>query len=414
MLQLTLSDFPGRMLRRSVIAPLAAFASASVCASQPFDSGGYHLETSYMGEVWHAASGGLTTGSSYLDNLDIKLTIDGEQALNKPGLTIFAHALYNNGGTISEHLVGDAQGVSGIETVKAVRLFQLWGDWAFGFDANHSVLFGLFDLNSEFDAIPSAGLFVGASHGMGPEFSNTGRQGPSTFPVSSLTLRYRWQMNQNWSLQAALVDGVPGHPDHPDRNSIHLSNVDGALLTSEVAYEQIGMSKFAFGVWHYTASFDVLLPAIGVDIPISRRNNQGAYIFADIPLLESPGLAVDSAKVSAFLRYGFANAALNRFDRYLGAGLVVRGTLSQDWKDELGLAVSHVRNGKDYRRLLALAGTDTDSHETIIELSWRLSANDWLSFQPNVQYVLNPNTDPQLSNAFVMGLRFEMAFENIW
>lgn len=414
MLELSLPDFPGQMLMRGALAPLAVFAPASICASQALESKGYHLEASYMGEAWHAASGGLATGYSYLDHLDLSLTIDAERALNLPGVTIFANVLYNNGGTISEGLAGDAQGVSGIETVKAVRLFQFWGDWVLGADANHSLLLGLYDLNSEFDAIPSAGLFTGASHGMGPEFSNTGRQGPSTFPVSSLTLRYQWQMNQNWTLRAGLIDGVPGDPKYPDRNTIHLSSVEGALVTSEVAYEQAGLSKFALGVWHYTASFDLLLLDDDFSTPISRRNNRGAYLLADIPLLESSETAVDSAKVSAFLRYGFANASLNRFDRYLGAGMVVRGTLSPDWEDELGLAISHVRNGKAYRRLHALTGKATDSHETIIELSWRLSANDWLSLQPNVQYVVNPNTDPRLSNAFVMGLRFGMSFENIW
>jgi porin len=35
---------------------------------------------------------------------------------------------------------------------------------------------------------------------------------------------------------------------------------------------------------------------------------------------------------------------------------------------------------------------------------------EWLTVQPDVQYVVNPGTDPALDDALVVGLRFEIAF----
>jgi len=36
--------------------------------------------------------------------------------------------------------------------------------------------------------------------------------------------------------------------------------------------------------------------------------------------------------------------------------------------------------------------------------------NDWLILQPDLHYFINPGTDPTLSNAWVAGLRFQVAW----
>jgi porin len=36
--------------------------------------------------------------------------------------------------------------------------------------------------------------------------------------------------------------------------------------------------------------------------------------------------------------------------------------------------------------------------------------NSWLALQPDLQYVIHPNTDPQLRDAVVVHLRFEVTF----
>jgi porin len=62
-----------------------------------------------------------------------------------------------------------------------------------------------------------------------------------------------------------------------------------------------------------------------------------------------------------------------------------------------------------YRDLKARSGELTDAHETIAELTWKVPVNDWLTLQPNLQYVRNPDTDPGLDNALALGLRFELS-----
>ena len=111
-------------------------------------------------------------------------TIDAEQVFNIPGGTLFFYGLYNNNKTLSDTLIGDMQTVSNIDTTTATRLYEAWYEQAFG-DGKSSLKVGLYDLNSEFDAIDTAGLFLLSSHGIGPDYSQTGLNGPSIFPVTT-------------------------------------------------------------------------------------------------------------------------------------------------------------------------------------------------------------------------------------
>ena len=62
----------------------------------------------------------------------------------------------------------------------------------------------------------------------------------------------------------------------------------------------------------------------------------------------------------------------------------------------------------------AQLGESTDRTETNIELTWRARVNDWLTLQPDVQYVMNPGTNPAVRNAWVVGLRFNVEVTRDW
>jgi porin len=48
--------------------------------------------------------------------------------------------------------------------------------------------------------------------------------------------------------------------------------------------------------------------------------------------------------------------------------------------------------------------------EIAIELSYLAQVAPWLAVQPDLQYVIYPNTDPNLRNAMVAQFRIEMSF----
>lgn len=354
----------------------------------------------YTGEVWRNASGGVERGTRYLDNLDVT----AEMAFEAFGAeaTVFAYGLYNNKDTFSD-LVGDALGVSNIDNERVVRLLEFWYEQKIPW-LNASVKLGLYDLNSEFDAIETAGLFIHPSHGIGPEYAQSGLNGPSIFPSTSPAVRLDWMPNEQWTLRLAVLDAVPNDPDDPKRMDLTLGQ--GALFAGEVNYTTEGGARFGLGAWSYTSEFDLLVP---VGSTTRKRGDPGVYAFAEVPFFRAE--ESETRGLDGFVRVGRADEELYQFEYYFGAGLTYTGLLPQRAEDQLGLAVAHAVNGGSFRDAMTLATVPVERAETNIELTYRAPVNSWLTLQADVQYVINPGTAGNVDNALAVGLRFEIGFE---
>lgn len=380
------------------------------------------LSVVYTDEIWGNTRGGMRTGVRYLDNLDVTLTIDAERALGWRGVTLFAYGLYDNGAAFSRDVVGDAQTISNIETgVRAARLYQAWIDKRFGGEgARASIRFGLYDLNSEFDTTDVGSLSLLSSHGIGPEFGQSGLNGPSIFPSTSLAVRVDYKIDAHVVVRAAVLDGVPGDPAHPGRTAIKLSGRDGALLVGEVDYID-DETKAGVGVWRYTSPFAGLdatgSPSLAKNGGAERRaDNGGLYLLVERRLIHSGGLrAADGVKpgLAGFVQLGFANGRINPIEHYLGGGLVYTGLLRREHDDRVGVTVARASFGAPYRRAIAATGATGalgDRAETVIEMTYRTPLTAWLTVQPDVQYVIDPGGDPALRDALAVGVRGEIGF----
>ncbi|MCG8505052.1 MAG: carbohydrate porin, partial [Sphingomonadales bacterium] len=172
---------------------------ACCCHSAVHAKGSWTAGVAYTGEVWSVVSGGLGDDMRSLANLDLTFEADLEDAIGWTGATVFAYGLYNNDSSISE-LAGDVQTVSNIETgVETFRLYEAWLEQRVGEKA--SIKIGLYDLNSEFDALETAGLFINSAHGIGSDIGLTGENGPSIFPVTSLGARLEYGFASDWAVR---------------------------------------------------------------------------------------------------------------------------------------------------------------------------------------------------------------------
>ena len=365
------------------------------------------VDAAYLGDVWRNTTGGLRTGSAYLGNANLSVTVDGERLLGLDGMSFYLDAQSIHGQGVSSRLVGDAQSISNLEADSQLRLYELWMERGFGSSGGRSLRFGLYDLNSEFDALETAGLFLNSSHGVGPQLAQTGLNGPSLVPTTSLGARLHWSFSPALSARVAVMDGVPGDPDAPTRNRIRFAPKEGLLAISELAYAGARLHKLAVGAWTYTARFDEVVAETSGDEPAQLHGNRGFYAIADGQLYAE---AEDSSQgLNAFVRVGDANDRINRFDHYRGAGFVYTGALPSRPADQLGIAIASVGNGEVFRRAMISDGVTTDSRETTVELSYRFGVTEWLTLQTSVQHVNNPDTNPDLHDAMACALRFELA-----
>jgi len=393
---------------------------------------GILLEAGYIGDAIGTAAGGIRQDAVYLGNLDLKLHLEGHQLLGWPGALGFIYVLANHGES-PESIVGDAQSVSNIAAPRAWRLYEAWLQQNL-LAGRLSLLAGPYDLNTEFDVIQSAGLFLNSSFGIGPEYANSGHNGPSIFPVTSLGFRVKYRPHPSFYIEGIVADGVPGDTARPAATRISLGGGDGALIAVEVARlsgaadhpeplthrvearnrsRRVGRGqsavsydgKVALGGWLYTGKFEDLSASAGT--PATVTGSYGLYVLAERVLHREPG---GEQGLTIFGRAGVARGRVNPFAAYLGGGAAYAGLIPGRPEDECGVAVAMAFNSNAYRDWAAAQGPRPEAAETAIELTYRAQLSSWLALQPGVQYVLNPGTVPGCPDAWVLGVRGELAF----
>jgi porin len=407
------------LLASSLLLVLAPPAAADPVDPTPAASPGLTPALTYDGTALGNVSGGARTGSAYVGNLHLKLTAQGS-AIGWPGFSSFVDVLTIHGGQPGS-LVGDAQGVSRFEGPTGTQVEELWLQYNWK-DGSASLLAGIYDLSSEFYRLQAAGLFLNSAFGTGTEFAQSGVEGPSIFPRTSVGLRFAFKPTPDSVLRVAVLDGVP--VVRPDGSHAVFHSGDGLLAVAELAVlsragastERNGIGRFsslmpyddklALGAWRYTARFDDLSDTDAADNPRRRRGSSGAYLVGERLLIG--GDAASAKRLAIFAQAGITDARTNRFGSYFGTGLVASGwTLMKD-SDQFGVSIAHARNGSHYLRAQAAQGVTRA--ETTIELTYLTQLSKVLTVQPDLQHVIHPNTDPSIASAWVVQLRFGLAF----
>jgi porin len=340
-------------------------------------------------DLWRNARGGLKVGDTTLNKLQIVADLDGDAA-GLPGWTARLQYFRTNGESLSGGRIGDIQTASNIEALSADRLIEAWVERQVG--DTGAVRVGLMDLNADFDSIRPAGLFLNSSHGIAPDLSRTGLNGPSIFPVSSLGVHARWAPSPSLTLRGAVFDGVPGDLDHPKAfAAVHLRSSEGALVVGQADLALAGDAQLSFGAWTYTARFD------RIDRPGQRQQGwAGVYGYLEGPLPEVP-------RARGWLRVGVSDPSVALVADYLGAGVVFDGTVPGRPLDQLGFAVARAGLGAPLRRRDRLPAA-----ETTFEATYRFKVNKHVALQPDVEYVRHPASQPSLPDALAFALRINV------
>ncbi|WP_345840594.1 carbohydrate porin [Sphingomonas oligophenolica] len=336
-------------------------------------------------DIWDVADGGVRRGTVALNKLQLGGTVQGDD-FGLAGFSVHGQIFRTDGRSLSGR-IGDIQTADNIETPPVTRLFEAWIEKRFGND-ERSLAFraGLIDLNADFDSIETAGLMLSSSHGVGPDLSKSGVDGPSIFPVTSLALEMSWLPSKRWTFRVAAFDGVSGDPGRPAVFvSARLSPRDGALVIGQADYHLSDAARIEVGLWRYSRA----LPAIGP----GAAHDQGIYASLDTPVPHAKGWR-------AWGRAGLASGSVQAVSGYLGAGLVRQGPLKDRPDDQIGIAIARAEIGAPAMTALGLPNA-----ETSIEATYQLKLGNSVAVQPDVQYVIHPAGEAGVRTALAMGLR---------
>jgi len=380
---------------------------------------GLAVDLGYKWDLLRVTRGGLQSGGRPIGHFDVRLAADLEKLAGWKDATAFVNFIYDGGGKTNRDYLGSQLSISNIEVpVSTTRFFQVWMEQSFA-DGNASVLAGLYPIDTEFQAVESAGLFVQPPYGAAPDLALT--RGPSIFNNPALGLRAKWK-SKDLGLYAmgAVLDGIPGDPDRPQGTHIRFQRGDGSMQIAEIGYRppvvpavpgaepQETFNKYALGYWRYTTKVSDLVQVDANGDPERRRSN-GWYALAERTLLRWGAGNQTTGNLTAFVRFGATDGDSAAIRQFYNAGVRVRGLLPGRDEDVFGLAHTRGGIGDKFRASQALAGIETTTAESATELTYRVQASKWLAVQPVIQWYRNPGATSATPNATVVGARVELA-----
>ncbi len=391
---------------------------------------GVTVELTHKSDMLAVVSGGIKHGSAWMGNTEAGIQMDLEKLLGWDAATAYIHYHSQLGGKFNRDHVGSFIGVDNIENgVNTGQFDHAWIQKNFS-DDSLSVLAGLYAVDSEFYVTDTSGLFIQPPYGPGNELSQSGQFGPPIFPLGALAIRVKYTSpGQSFYLQGALTDGVPSDPNNPRGTHIQLNKGDGSFSIVEFGYtpqegseppfptehpgelvppetkvheESETFNKTAIGFWRYSARIDDPIDLDALGNPI-RRVSQGVYFLAERALMVEKDHP--SQGLSGFIRFGTASRDIHQADWTGSLGLRYHGLFSGRDDDIAGVAITVNHAGDKYRRL-----NNADSSQTSVEATYRAQLNPWFALLPTLHYFHNPNMDPALKNAWIIGARAEISF----
>jgi porin len=163
----------------------------------------------YTTDIMGVAAGGERRRVRWMGRLDLDPD-SGTDLFGVKGAHAHADIFLLHGGGFSARDAGDAQVVSNIDAPYAIRPFEAWVEAPLGGGVRAKA--GLIDLNSEFDVQSVGALFLNSSFGIAPDYSQSGLNGPSIFPVTSPGVVVAVE-KPRWAVRTAIFDAVPGDPN---------------------------------------------------------------------------------------------------------------------------------------------------------------------------------------------------------
>ncbi len=366
------------------------------------DSSAVTVRLQYTGELAYNAVGGLRDGTIYMNNLSAEVSVDTNRAFGWEGGRFLLAGFYENGTSINRSYVGALQDPSPIDTEGSLfRVYQAYYEQRFG---GTNLLVGIYDIETEFGITKPMDTFLNGAYAWNSALDVSGRNGPSTYPNSSLGLRVRQRIGDQITIKAAILDGVPDDPSKPRSNDINFNSTNGAFLIGEVDYTPIRNTKLMVGYWNYTGRFDALNQTSAAGTPHQVFGSRGGYVGGATRVYSQPG----NRGLDVFATLGIADGSTNPVNGSLNFGATYTGPFDSRPRDRVGLAFGIVQASNAYRDALGSVFDKVGKYERNIELTYRAPINKWLTVQPDIQYFSHAGFNAGLKDDLLFMVHFEV------
>lgn len=236
---------------------------------------------------------------------------------------------------------------------------------------------GVRNVNEDYFISDGTGLFVNSSHGIYPTIAENYPLG--NYPLSTLGIHANWTLNDNWTVQGSLYNGVARQLFGPDHGLLDIRKDDGILLMGDVNYHHD--SKLP-GTYFAGVSY---ANKIHGEEMTEDKTNFTYWVYGEQSIYKSGDSHVDlMAQFSQNLSVDFG------CKRYMGAGVLLYNILTDKIDNTFGINV----NNADY----------DFGDETVLEATYSMQLTDHIGIQPAYQRIWN---DGGSHNAALLRLNIE-------
>ncbi|MEI6562290.1 MAG: carbohydrate porin [Verrucomicrobiota bacterium] len=390
------------LLLTVALSPLAKAGDADPKDNAP--SQALTFPTSYTSEGFANLAGGYKRGAVYDGLLSVGVQGNLEKLIGWRGGSLLVSGLYPHGTSLTNNYVHDLNHVSSIDAYDSIRLYEAWVQQEFA-EGKVSLRLGQILADEEFFVSDSAGLFLNGAFGDLPVITMS--INAPVYPTAAPGARVRWTATDALSVQAGLFSGDAGDPATENKHGLDWHLNEGVLAITEVAYKinsEKG-SKGLAGVYKLGAFFHSSEPNSAFP-NAQTRANAGGYFIADQQLWRKPG--TEDQGLSGFFRMGASPADRSSVPFYFDTGFNCKGLLPERDKDIAGVGFSYTHLSSEMRD--DAGDPSITHHEAALEATYKVAVKEWLTVQPDFQYIFNPGGIQGAPNAVVAGLRCTLNF----
>ncbi len=360
--------------------------------------------------------GGRARGFEYAGSLGVDMNIDFEKTTKLKGLEFYIAAVSRSGSNLSSKKIGNQFPVAQLYGGQNVRLNQAYFKQTL-FDGDLMIKLGRIEAGDNFLQSPLYYNFVSNAFDGNPigVFFNV----PFTaYPNSTWGAYLQFSPIKRVLAKLAVYNANA----NVNRNSYHgfnlsFKNTDGAQIIGELGYilnqepEDTGLpGTYKLGSYVTTKSTDKFLGG-------SASNNYGVYLQLDQMIYRREG--TKDQGLTPFAALLFAPKDRNEFPFFFTAGFVFKGLFPSRPGDKTNLGVAYGTYSSDRRELQYMAknlnmtgafGNIPQNYEMVLELNHWVSFSPWFKFTPDVQYIIKPSGNKDISNALVLGAQIGLIF----
>jgi len=275
------------------------------------------------------------------------------------------------------------------------------------FNDRLGIRIGKQDVNSDLCVVDFGLEFINSSFGLIPNVPMP------TFPDPGLGVTGFFEPTDWLSVGGGIYDGDPQGGEWGFDTTF--DGAGGSFSLVELALKpRLGRrrlaGKYRVGFWFHSARLEELFvepehAEEELSVPTARifPHNYGVYVAFDQMVYKEKDDPEDSQGLGMFFQFGWAPQDRNEIWRYYGVGLAYTGLLPRRDEDVFGIGLAQVRFSPRLRRIDKIAES-----ETAVEFFYKAQLTDWMSLQPDLQYIVRPGGTED--NAVVAGLRLDISF----